>query len=107
MFRETFIRVKNELGVTGKALSEKSGVDNSRISEYINSKRDVSSETLWELLNGLESLSPGAIKLYLNIMLQSLGASQDLAVQLVNLAMAVRDLETSYEKLASQDKSVE
>jgi transcriptional regulator with XRE-family HTH domain len=106
MFRESFISLKNELGITGKALSQQSGVVDSAISQYINGKRDLPTETLWELLKGLESLSPGAIKLYLNMMLQSLGVSQDLAVQLVNIAMAVRDLETSYEKLAScQDSS--
>lgn len=106
MFREAFIKTKNELGITGKALADQCGIDNPAISQYINHKRDITTDTLWKLLQGLEALSPGAIKLYLNIISQSLGTSQDLAIQLINVAMAVRDLETSYEQLASQDKVV-
>lgn len=105
MFREAFIKTKNELGITGKALAEQSGIDNPAISQYINGKRDITTETLWKLLQGLEILNPGAIKLYLNVISQSLGVSQDLAIQLINVAMAVRDLEVSYEKLASCQNS--
>lgn len=99
MFREAFIKIKEELGITGRALSKQSGIDESRISEYINGKRDISTEILWELLQGLEALSPGAIRLYYSVLAHSLNASQDLAVQLVNIAMAVRDLETKNQEI--------
>jgi transcriptional regulator with XRE-family HTH domain len=60
MLREVFRKIKQSRGVTGKAISELTGISQNHISEYINGKRDVTSETLWRMIEAMEQLSPGA-----------------------------------------------
>jgi transcriptional regulator with XRE-family HTH domain len=94
MFRSCFIQLKKQLDITGRALSQSTGIPHSRISEYINNRRDISTETLWILLQGLEDLSPGAISAYCSLLLTSQGVkSQDLAQQIMVLVAAVKKLQ--------------
>jgi transcriptional regulator with XRE-family HTH domain len=60
MLREIFREVKRSHGVTGKAISQLTGISQNHISEYINGKRDVTSETLWRMVDAMEQLSKGA-----------------------------------------------
>lgn len=60
MLREIFKEVKRSHGVTGKAISQLTGISQNHISEYINGKRDVTSETLWRMVEAMEQLSSGA-----------------------------------------------
>ncbi|MEL4897485.1 helix-turn-helix domain-containing protein [Crocosphaera sp. Alani8] len=60
MFRQTFKKVKTKRGITGKALSQITGISENHISEFLNGKRDVTTEKLWEMIMGLEKLSPGS-----------------------------------------------
>lgn len=62
MLREFFGEVKRHHGITGKAISELSGISQNHISEYINGKRDVTSETLWRMIEAMDKISPGARK---------------------------------------------
>lgn len=60
MLRKIFREVKESHGITGKAISELTGISQNHISEYINGKRDVTSETLWRMVDAMEHLSKGA-----------------------------------------------
>lgn len=62
MFREAFKEIKKRHGITGKAISETTGISQNHISEFVNNKRDVTSETLWRMVEALDKLSPGAWK---------------------------------------------
>lgn len=60
MLREFFGEVKRHHGITGKAISELTGVSQNHISEYINGKRDVTTEVLWRMIEAMDEISPGA-----------------------------------------------
>ena len=60
MLREIFKEVKRSHGITGKAISQLTGISQNHISEYINGKRDVTSETLWRMIEAMDELSKGA-----------------------------------------------
>jgi transcriptional regulator with XRE-family HTH domain len=60
MFREIFKEVKKCRRITGKAISQITGISANHISEYINGKRDVTGDTLWRMIEAMEELSPGA-----------------------------------------------
>ena len=62
MLKEIFTEIKSRHGITGKALSEATGISQKHISEYINGKRDVTSSTLWRMIEAMDELSPGAKK---------------------------------------------
>ena len=62
MFREFFIEVKRHHGVTGKALSDRTGISQNHISEYIRGKRKVTDEVLWRMIEAMDELSPGALR---------------------------------------------
>ena len=71
--REAFIRTKRYYGIQGSKLSRHTGVDENRISEFINLKkdgsgkykRDLSSTVLDTLVQGMEELEPGAKQFYI------------------------------------------
>lgn len=60
MFREKFIEVQESRRITGKAISEISGVSTNHIAQFRKGNRDVTSETLWQLIQAMEKISPGA-----------------------------------------------
>ena len=71
--REAFIRTKRYYGIQGSKLSRHTGVDENRISEFINLKkdgsgkykRDLASSVLDTLVQGMEELEPGAKQFYI------------------------------------------
>jgi transcriptional regulator with XRE-family HTH domain len=60
MLREFFGEIKRHHGITGKAISEQTGISQNHISEYINGKRDVTTDVLWRMLEAMDEISPGA-----------------------------------------------
>ena len=69
--REAFIRTKRYFGIKGSDLSRHTGIDQNRISEFINLKkdgsgykRDLSSSVLDRLVEGMDELSEGAKLFY-------------------------------------------
>lgn len=66
--RQAFIDTKTYYGIKGNALSEASGVSAKHISEYSNRKRDVSSEVLDKLIEGMDNLEPGAKRRYCQLL---------------------------------------
>ncbi len=68
MLRKIFTEVKNKYGITGKALSQATGISQKHISEYINGKRDVTSSTLWRMIEAMDNLAPGA-KQYFSVLM--------------------------------------
>jgi transcriptional regulator with XRE-family HTH domain len=61
MLRQVFKDIKQKHGVTGRAISQATGISEKHISEYLNGRRDVTSETLWRMVEAIEQLSPGAL----------------------------------------------
>lgn len=61
MFSEAFRKIQDKHGVSALRLSEVTGVAQSTISYYRKGRRDCQTATLWKLLEGLESESPGAL----------------------------------------------
>ncbi len=55
-----FDRTLKEFGITGKKLSEVTGLSTTHISEFRHGKTNPSCETLQRLLDGAEEISPGA-----------------------------------------------
>lgn len=64
MLREIFKKVKVHCGVTGKAISQHTGISENHISEYLRGKRDVTSQTLDRMIEAMDELSPGAKKYF-------------------------------------------
>jgi transcriptional regulator with XRE-family HTH domain len=60
MFREIFKKVKESRGITGKAISEVTGISQNHISKFLSAERDVTTETLWRMVKGMDIVSPGA-----------------------------------------------
>ncbi len=71
--REAFIRTKRYFGIKGSDLSRHTGIDQNRISEFINQKkdgsgeykRDLSSAVLDRLVEGMDELETGAKLFYI------------------------------------------
>jgi transcriptional regulator with XRE-family HTH domain len=99
MFRECFKQVKKERQITGRALSQASGVTQAIISEFINGKRDVSLDNFWSLLQGMEKLSPGSIELFCALLVGkseiSLLDEDQIADQIIALGKAWKELQES------------
>lgn len=66
--RQAFLKTKTYYGIKGSKLCEISGVSAKHISEYSNCKRDVSSEILDKLIQGMENLEPGAKRYYCQLL---------------------------------------
>ncbi len=64
MHREAFLKVKESHGITGKVLSEKTGVSKNHIYGYIQGKRSVTDAVLDQLVDAMEEISPGAKRDY-------------------------------------------
>ena len=62
--RQAFIRTHGHYKVTGAALHRMTGISANQISEYLNNKRDMRTETLDRLLRAIEQLHPGALQFY-------------------------------------------
>jgi predicted transcriptional regulator len=62
--REAFIETKNYFGITGSDLHRVTGVSKSHLSEFINRKRDITTDLLDRLITGMEELEPGALQFY-------------------------------------------
>ncbi|PSF33893.1 hypothetical protein C7H19_19410 [Aphanothece hegewaldii CCALA 016] len=60
MFREIFKKVKESRGITGKAISDVTGISQNHISKFLSGERDVTTDTLWRMIKAMESVSPGA-----------------------------------------------
>lgn len=60
MIHNFFDRTLKHYGITGKKLSEVTGISQTHISEFRNGKTNPSCETLMLLLDGAERISPGA-----------------------------------------------
>ena len=60
MLRQIFKEVKQSRSITGKAISQATGISEVHISAYLRGKRDVTSETLWRMIEAMDKLSPGA-----------------------------------------------
>jgi transcriptional regulator with XRE-family HTH domain len=60
MLRQIFKEVKQSRGITGKAISQATGISEVHISAYLRGKRDVTSETLWRMIEAMDELSKGA-----------------------------------------------
>jgi transcriptional regulator with XRE-family HTH domain len=60
MLRNIFKQTKKDHGITGKAISRLTGVSENHISEFLNGNRDMTSQTLWRLVEAMDELSPGA-----------------------------------------------
>lgn len=62
MFREVVRKVKEGRKITTKALSDQTRISPNHISKFLSGERDVTTETLSRLVEGMEQLSPGAEK---------------------------------------------
>jgi len=60
MISEYFRKTQEYYGITGKQLSEQSGVSENHISEFRRGKSTISVEVLWKLVLGMEVIAPGA-----------------------------------------------
>ena len=88
MLRQYFKKVKTERHITGKALSQVTGISENHISEYLNGKRDVTSDKLWEMMEGLERLSPGATDDFAELV----GKGRPMKVE-INLEKTVQEMD--------------
>lgn len=62
--REAFIRTQSRYSITGTALHKITGISQNHISEYINNKRDMRTESLDRLVQAMDKLEPGALQFY-------------------------------------------
>ena len=62
--REAFIRTQSHYSITGTALHKMTGISQNHISEYINNKRDMRTESLDRLVQAMDELEPGAMQFY-------------------------------------------
>ena len=113
--REAFIRTKRYFGIQGSKLSRHTGIDQNRISEFINLKkdgsgeykRDLASSVLDTLVQGMEELEPGAKLFYIQ---ELAGKGIKLACDPKILVRSMNDEEVSdlmfaiAEKMGSKEK---
>jgi hypothetical protein len=62
--REAFIKTKRYFGISGAGLRRVTGVSENHISEYINCKRDITTDLLDRLIAGMDKIEPGALQFY-------------------------------------------
>ena len=62
--RKAFIRTQSYYRITGKALHEITGISRNHISEFINNKRDMRTDSLDRLIQAMDELEPGALQFY-------------------------------------------
>jgi hypothetical protein len=62
--REAFITTKLYFGITGSRLHEVTGVSRNHISEFINYKRDVTTNVFDKLVLGMEEIEPESKQFY-------------------------------------------
>lgn len=67
MLRNFFKQTRQHYGITGKAISELTGISQNHISEYQNGKRDVTSDTLWRMIEAMDNIAPGSRKHFGNL----------------------------------------
>ena len=60
--RQFLTEVKNEREITGKSIFIESRIAESTISDYLNGKKDITSETLWRMIEAMDRISPGATR---------------------------------------------
>lgn len=63
-----FDQTLKQLGITGKKLSEVTGVSTTHISEFRNGKANPSCEMLERMLNGADQLKPGAKRYFCQLL---------------------------------------
>jgi transcriptional regulator with XRE-family HTH domain len=63
-----FRKTQEHYGITGKRLSEMSGVSENHISEFRRGKSTISVEVLWKLVLGMDAIEPGARKYFCSLM---------------------------------------
>ncbi len=88
MLRQYFKNVKTERRITGKSLSQVTGISENHISEYLNGKRDVTSDKLWEMMEGMDKLSPGAKE----DLAELIGQARPMKVE-INLEKTVKEMD--------------
>ncbi|MFW6264165.1 MAG: helix-turn-helix domain-containing protein [Cyanobacteriota bacterium] len=60
MFRQVFIETQESRRITGKSLSDLSGISANHIAQFRRGNRDMTSEMLWQLVEAMDKISPGA-----------------------------------------------
>lgn len=103
MIRIFFKQAILHYGITGKRLSEVSGVSENHISEFKTGKRTVSVEVLWKLLVALDQIEPGARQYFCNL-LSGEGEARSVGKSLERLIAAADDEEIEAAMLAIAKK---
>ncbi len=68
---EAFKKTLSFYGVTGKQLSERTGIAQATISEIRRGKSDPSLSTFWRLIGACEEIAPGSLKYFCGLLASS------------------------------------
>ena len=96
MIRECFSQVKKDREVTGRALSEVTGIPDGSISNFLNGKKDLTVTTFWTLLEGMEKLSPGALESFCSLLA---GRASEIKLNEEQIADQIIALGTAWKRL--------
>jgi len=103
-----FKKTTSTYGITGKRLSELSGVSENHISEFKTGKRSVTADVLWRLLTAMDEIEPGSKKYFCNLLAggenQPVNQPQSVGEQLERLIAAADDEEIEAAMLAIAKK---
>lgn len=99
MIRDTLRQVKQSRNITGRALSQLTGLSDGSISNFFNGKKDITVSNLWLILEAMEVLSPGSIESFCSLLMgnsSSLVLTEDqIADQIIALGKAWKHLQES------------
>ncbi|MEP0867132.1 XRE family transcriptional regulator [Funiculus sociatus GB2-A5] len=87
-------------GITGKELSNKSGVSENHISEFRRGKGDITTNVLWKLLQAMEQIAPGSGNHFFYLILGQKMEHPSVGERLEQLIEAADDEETERAMLA-------
>lgn len=68
MLSQCFKRTIEHYKITGKQLSDMTGISQNHISEFRRGKSTISDELLWKLLMAMDEVQPGARKYFCSLM---------------------------------------
>lgn len=98
-----FDQTLKQLGITGKKLSEVTGISTTHISEFRNGKANPSCEMLERMLNGADYIRPGAKRYFCQLLAGEAPQSLESSIERLDNMQLARLLLTVADRLENQN----
>lgn len=108
---EVFKRALDHYGVTGKELSQKTGIAQATISDIRRGKSDPSLGTFWRLIQAAEEIAPGFLKYFCRLLVCGSDEVGELEAMIAvadqeEIGLAMMAMARRWNELAKPDKAL-